>query len=58
MLTSNCPSGPKEFIGKNESGFIFQTNNEESFKKELDNFLEISKKDLKTNIETQQTRKT
>ena len=50
VLTSNCPSGPKEFIGKNESGFIFQTNNEESFKKELDNFLEISKKNLKTKL--------
>ncbi|MDC0859218.1 glycosyltransferase [Candidatus Pelagibacter sp.] len=46
ILTSNCPSGPKEFIGNSENGFIFDTNNEESFKIALDNFLRSSKKDL------------
>jgi len=46
ILTSNCPSGPKEFIGNNENGFIFDTNNEKSFKMALDNFLKISEKDL------------
>ena len=38
ILTSNCPSGPKEFIGNNENGFIFDSNNEKSFKMALHNF--------------------
>ena len=32
IISSNCPSGPKEFIGKNENGFIFNSNDESSFK--------------------------
>lgn len=46
ILISNCPSGPKEFIGNNENGFIFETNDEKSFKIALDNFLRTSEKDL------------
>ena len=46
ILTSNCPSGPKEFIGNNENGFIFETNDEKSFKIELDNFLRTSEQEL------------
>lgn len=50
ILTSNCPSGPKEFIGNNETGFIFDTNNEESFKTAIDNFLRITKKNLNSKL--------
>ncbi len=39
IITSNCPNGPKEFIGKDETGFIFDTNNNDSFRKVLDNFI-------------------
>lgn len=46
IISSNCPSGPKEFIGNNENGFIYDLNDEKSFKKELDNFLNISKEQL------------
>ncbi len=46
VISSNCPSGPKEFIGNNENGFIYNSNNETSFQKELDNFLNISKDEL------------
>ena len=46
IITSNCPSGPKEFVGNNENGFIFDSNNEKSFKIALDNFLNTSEKDL------------
>ena len=39
IISSDCPSGPKEFIGNNENGFIFNSNDEVSFKRALDNFL-------------------
>lgn len=42
IISSDCPSGPKEFIGKNENGFIFNSNDENSFKEALDNFLTSS----------------
>ena len=42
IISSDCPSGPKEFIGKNENGFIFNSNDENSFKETLDNFLTSS----------------
>tara|TARA_Y100001935_G_scaffold204306_1_gene173089 strand:+ start:1183 stop:2316 length:1134 start_codon:yes stop_codon:yes gene_type:complete len=43
IISSNCPSGPKEFIGKNENGFIFNSNDEDSFREALDNFITSSK---------------
>lgn len=46
IISSNCPSGPKEFIGNNENGFIFNSNEEKSFQQVLDNFLNTSKKEL------------
>ena len=46
IITSDCPNGPKEFIGKNESGFIYKSNDVNSFQNELDSFLNISKDDL------------
>ena len=46
IITSDCPNGPKEFIGKSENGFIYNSNDVKSFQKELDNFLNIPKEDL------------
>ncbi len=46
VISSDCPSGPKEFIGNNENGFIYNSNDEISFQKELENFLNISKDEL------------
>ena len=46
VITSDCPNGPKEFIGNSENGFIYNSNNTNSFQKELDHFLNISKVDL------------
>ena len=48
IITSDCPNGPKEFIGKNESGFIYKSNDVNSFQNELDSF-NISKDDLLKN---------
>ena len=38
ILCSNCPSGRKEFIGKNERGFLFRQNDSEDF---LNSFTEM-----------------
>ena len=38
ILCSNCPSGRKEFIGKNERGFLFRQNDSEDF---LNSFAEM-----------------
>ena len=31
ILCSDCPSGRKEFIGKNERGFLYKQNDNEDF---------------------------
>ena len=46
IISSNCPSGPKEFIDNNKNGFLYQSNDEESFKNELDSFLNTSNEEL------------
>ena len=45
IISSDCPSGPKEKIRKNENGFIFNLNDEGSFRQALDDFM-ISSKDI------------
>jgi glycosyltransferase involved in cell wall biosynthesis len=50
IITSDCPNGPKEFINSNECGFIFTSNNEKSFKKALDCYLNSSKEEVKLKI--------
>ena len=46
IISSDCPNGPKEFIGNGDNGFIFKSNNENSFKEELDIFLNFSKNEI------------
>ncbi len=50
IISSDCPSGPKEFIGKNENGFIFKSNDEDSFRKALDNFTNSSKNEIEKKL--------
>ena len=35
IICSDCPSGPKEFIGKNKGGFLFSSNSMDSLKNHL-----------------------
>ena len=50
IITSDCPNGPKEFIGKNDKVVLFISQNDvNSFQNELDNFLNISKELFKKN---------
>ena len=46
VISSDCPSGPKEFIGNNENGFIYKSGDEKNFQKILNNFLNISDRKL------------
>ena len=50
IISSNCPNGPREFIGKNENGFLFNSNNENSFREALDNFLASSKEKINKKV--------
>ena len=50
IVTSDCPSGPKEFIDYNKCGFIFRSNDEKSFKNALDEFFDISDDKLKIRL--------
>tara|TARA_X000000950_G_scaffold289178_1_gene410482 strand:+ start:5671 stop:6810 length:1140 start_codon:yes stop_codon:yes gene_type:complete len=46
IITSDCPNGPKEFIGNNEAGYIFQSNNVDDLVDKINSFL----MDTKVNI--------
>ena len=50
IICSDCRSGRKEFIGKNERGYIFKSNNLESFMDQYSNFLNENKKDIKIKL--------
>ncbi|WP_440910881.1 glycosyltransferase [Candidatus Pelagibacter sp.] len=39
IISSDCPNGPKEFIGNNEAGYIFQNNNSFDLVKQINHFL-------------------
>lgn len=39
VITSDCPNGPKEFIGKNERGILFESNKKNSLGYALREFL-------------------
>jgi len=51
IICSNCPSGPKEFIGKNKGGFLFKSNSLTSLINSFENFFNSSKADLNKKIQ-------
>ena len=51
IICSDCPSGPKEFVGKNEGGFLFKSNSLTSLKNSFENFLYSNKADLNKKIQ-------
>ena len=44
IICSNCSSGPKEFLQKNDAGFLFKNNDLASLKKTLENYEKTSKR--------------
>ena len=50
ILSSNCPSGPKEILSDGKSGFLFESNNNDDFKKKYNNVIKADKNELKRKI--------
>ena len=50
IISSDCPSGPKEFIGKNKGGFLFSSNSLISLKKSIKSFSQSNKVNLNKKI--------
>ena len=50
IISSNCESGPKELIKKNNNGILFESNNINSFIKEYQKYLNLSQKDIQSMI--------
>ena len=46
VICSDCPSGPKEFIGKNKGGFLFNSDSLVSLKKSIKSFLQSNEINL------------
>ena len=49
IICSDCRSGRKEFINEGQRGYLFQTNNMESFLIEFKKFINEYHKELKKN---------
>ena len=47
IICSNCESGPKEFIGKNRGGFLFNSNSLSSLRDSIKKFSYTKKQNLK-----------
>ena len=52
IICSNCSSGPKEFLQKNDAGFLFKNNDLASLKKTLENYEKTSKRLKNKKIQT------
>ena len=50
VICSDCPSGPKEFIGKNRGGFLFTSNSIISLNNSIKSFLRSKKGNLKKKV--------
>ena len=50
IICSDCPSGPKEFIGKNRGGFLFSSDSLISLKKSINSFSQSNKINLNKKI--------
>ena len=50
IISSDCPSGPKEFLNGGRGGFLFKSNNQHSLLKTLKKFNKTHQKKLKNKI--------
>tara|TARA_Y100000389_G_C17467250_1_gene526776 strand:+ start:486 stop:1631 length:1146 start_codon:yes stop_codon:yes gene_type:complete len=46
ILSSNCPSGPREILSEGKGGFLFKSNDSEDFIKQFNLMTDTSKSDL------------
>ena len=47
IISSNCPSGPKEILDYGNNGFLFEVSDQKDFSSKLIQYMEISDKELK-----------
>ena len=50
IISSDCPSGPKEFLNGGKGGFLFKSNNSTSLLRALQKFKKTSQKELNKKI--------
>ena len=50
ILCSDCPSGRKEFIGKNERGFLYRQNDSENFLESFNKMHSLNSNEIKKMI--------
>ena len=50
IISSNCPSGPKEILDYGNNGFLYETNNQKDFLSKLIQYIEISDIELKNKL--------
>ena len=50
IISSDCPNGPKEILGNNERGFLFNNNDLDSLVFQYNNFKSCKKNDLKNKV--------
>lgn len=47
IISSDCPNGPQEFIGKDEAGYIFKSNNVSELTYKINFFLKDTQENIK-----------
>ena len=50
LISSDCPSGPKEILEHGKNGFLFKSNDQDDLLKKIEEFLVISESDLKNKM--------
>ena len=50
IISSNCPSGPKEILDYGNNGFLYKTNDQSDFLSKLVEYFEMSEKELKDKL--------
>lgn len=50
IISSDCPSGPKEFLDGERGGYLFKSNSSESLFNSIEKFKKTSKNKLNTQI--------
>ena len=50
IISSDCPSGPKEILEYGKNGFLFKTNDQNDFLKVFEEYINAPENELKNKI--------
>ena len=50
IISSNCPTGPKEILMNGDAGYLFKNNNYKDLKKNIIRFIQKNSVDIKNKI--------